>query len=71
MYVLFEQRERGQEGTQFVDSAWERFYSDLDRVFAPAPRSYDGDGDRTVEAGEAADLDDADYDSVVEEPGAA
>jgi len=37
MYVLFEQRERGQEGTQFVDSAWERFYSDLDRVLAPAP----------------------------------
>jgi len=67
MYVLFEQRERGHEGTQFVDSAWERFYRDLDLILAPAPSSSD-DVDETAEAD---DLDDADYDSVVEEPGAA
>jgi len=66
MYVLFEQRERGQEGTQFVDSAWERFYRDLDLILAPS--SSDDDVDETAEAD---DLDDADYDSVVEEPGAA
>lgn len=71
MYVLFEQRERGQEGAQFVDSAWERFYSDLDRVLDPAPSSTDDDDDGTGEACESGDLDDADYDSVVEAPGAA
>ena len=35
MYVVFEQRERGQQGSSFVDSAWDRFYRDLDVLLCP------------------------------------
>jgi len=36
MYVIFEQREPARQGSSFVDSAWDRFYRDLDVVFPPA-----------------------------------
>ncbi|MBU0928473.1 MAG: hypothetical protein KKA67_12045 [Spirochaetes bacterium] len=35
MYVLFEQREQGKQGSSFIDGAWDRFYRDLDRILSP------------------------------------
>ncbi|PKL26375.1 MAG: hypothetical protein CVV47_00125 [Spirochaetae bacterium HGW-Spirochaetae-3] len=68
MYVLFEQRERGQEGSSFVESAWKRFYRDLDLILSPSDSSPPVDEDEG--SGGADDLDDADYDAALE-PGAA
>jgi hypothetical protein len=56
MYVVFEQRERGQQGSSFVDGAWDRFYRDLDVILRPmvdlvslaspeAPSGESSDGD--------------------------
>jgi len=57
MYVVFEQRERGLQGSSFVESAWDRFYRDLATILAPAEAFTLPAG-----AGNAEDYDENDFD---------